>query len=333
MFVSDTGASRQVKLTPLRLKLGAGALAAMFVLSCFGVVGVAGLAARGAAPSGDRDALIRKIQDLEESLKKKDALISASTRPFETPVVSEKAAAEGTASTEPESPGTAPETGEPERTAEHPTSREAGPLSSLPRTPLTDMEGSRGQQEAEQPSPASVPATAGAGPGARLQDAPTAADNEKPEPAQAVLAFDARDVAASSPASDRGTIRFRLFKDHPEVLFSGYLFVFVEMVNAKGESKLIAYPKRARLGEGDMPSDPKDGERLKFRYNTSVELSYRDTSDGSSIGSVSVLLYGEDGRSIVYQRGFGRKEVKIAESASARPEPSREKRGKERRAL
>jgi hypothetical protein len=146
--------------------------------------------------------------------------------------------------------------------------------------------------------------------------------------------FNAQEVAATVDANSGGTLSFRLVKDQPEQRFSGYLFVFVEMADQRGENKIYVYPKTAKLGEEDLPADFKDGETLSFKYNSRVELPYADIRQGASLARVSILLYGENGK-IVFQRSFDRKEIK---SMAAKPTPNtmegaRTKAGDKRRAL
>jgi len=45
-----------------------------------------------------------------------------------------------------------------------------------------------------------------------------------------------------------------------------------------------------------------------------VELPFRDVRPGASLARVSILLYDVDG-SIVFQRGFERKELKVLSAA------------------
>jgi len=107
-----------------------------------------------------------------------------------------------------------------------------------------------------------------------------------------------------------------LVKDQHDVLFSGYLFVFVEIVDKRGQPRLYAYPDRTKVEAGDdLPEDFRAGESVSFKYNSRVELPYRDVRPGAKLSRVSILLYGEDGN-IVFQRGFSSSEVTM-ESAKA----------------
>ena len=147
---------------------------------------------------------------------------------------------------------------------------------------------------------------------------------------QPVISFDAQDVSAIPQAPNTGTLSFRLVKDSPDIRFSGYLFVFVEMADQRGENAIWAYPQQTRLGEGDLPADYRDGETLSFKYNQRVELPYGDTRAGASLARVSILLYSENGK-IVFQRGFDRTEVKMASSKRAVGQQDRSRQGAEKR--
>jgi hypothetical protein len=123
-----------------------------------------------------------------------------------------------------------------------------------------------------------------------------------------------------------------LVKDHPKKRFSGYLFVFVEMEDPRGENKIYVYPRRTRLGDGDLPTDYRDGESLAFKFNSRVELPYGDIRMGASLARVSILLYGEDG-GIVFQRGFSRNELKVVGSKATHVNGAQAKSVKRRQAL
>ena len=127
--------------------------------------------------------------------------------------------------------------------------------------------------------------------------------------------FNAEAVTASAEASNAGTLSFRLIKDQPGIQFGGFLFVFLEMVDQRGETKIYAYPERTRLGDGDLPSNYKVGKDLTFKYNCRIELPYNDVRPGARLERVSILLYGASGK-IVFQRGFDKKEVKIVTAKS-----------------
>lgn len=145
-----------------------------------------------------------------------------------------------------------------------------------------------------------------------------------------IINFNARDVTAISEGPGTGKLTFRLVKDNPDVRFSGYLFVFVEMVDPRGETKIYAYPERTRTGEEDLPSDFREGKGVSFKQNFQGELTYVDPRQGATLSRISVLLYSEDGR-IVFQRGFGPKEFK--QLSAKEGESSKTKPREKRRAL
>ena len=154
---------------------------------------------------------------------------------------------------------------------------------------------------------------------------------ENPEPKAPIINFNAQRLTAIAEGSNKGTLSFKLIKDQPDIRFSGYLFVFVEMGDGQ-DNRIYAYPKRAQLGDGDLPSDYREGESVSFKYNSRVELPYEDLRSGASLSRVSILLYGQDGR-IVFQRGFDRREVKTlsAKSSGGPSENVKRTRGTERR--
>ncbi len=153
------------------------------------------------------------------------------------------------------------------------------------------------------------------------------------QPAGPIVNFNAQDVTVKPTGANSGTLSFRLIKDHSDVLFSGYLFVFVEMKDKRGETKIYVYPDKTRLGEGDLPSNFKQGENISFKYNSRVELPYGDIRSGAGLARVSILLYGDDGK-IVFQRGFEKKELLVSgPSGPQRMEGAKSKPTEKRRAL
>ncbi|MDR3603453.1 MAG: hypothetical protein P4L38_02385 [Syntrophaceae bacterium] len=153
------------------------------------------------------------------------------------------------------------------------------------------------------------------------------------QPAGPIVNFNAQDVTVKPTGAKSGTLSFRLIKDHSDVLFSGYLFVFVEMKDKRGETKIYVYPDKTRLGEGDLPSNFKQGENISFKYNSRVELPYGDIRSGAGLARVSILLYGDDGK-IVFQRGFEKKELLVSgPSGPQRMEGAKSKPTEKRRAL
>ncbi|MFA6223484.1 MAG: hypothetical protein WC647_14330 [Desulfomonilaceae bacterium] len=146
-----------------------------------------------------------------------------------------------------------------------------------------------------------------------------------------IINFNAQDVTVKPTNVNSGTLSFRLIKDHSDILFSGYLFVFVEMRDKRGETKIYVYPDKTHLGEGDLPSNFREGENISFKYNSRVELPYGDIRAGAGLARVSILLYGDDGK-IVFQRGFEKKELLVAgptgqqHTDGAKPKPTEKRR-------
>ncbi len=152
---------------------------------------------------------------------------------------------------------------------------------------------------------------------------------------QSIMNFNAQEVAADPKGPNSGALSFRLIKDQPDVMFSGYLFVFVEMADQRGESKIYAYPDEARLGEEDLPADYREGKSISFKRNSRVKLPYEDIRPGVSLSRVTILLYGENGR-VVFQRSFDRGELKSVAQKSSAPaaaDASRHRPVEKRRAL
>lgn len=169
----------------------------------------------------------------------------------------------------------------------------------------------------------------GASTSARVQAIGTQRDGG----ASPIVNFNAQDVTVKSGGPNSGTLSFRLIKDHSDIMFSGYLFVFVEMQDKRGETKIYVYPDKTNLGEGDLPSDFREGENISFKYNSRVELPYGDIRPGAGLARVSILLYGDNGK-IVFQRGFEKKELIVAGgSGPQRMEGSKPKPTEKRRAL
>ncbi|MGC8906419.1 MAG: hypothetical protein ACP5M0_03135 [Desulfomonilaceae bacterium] len=181
-----------------------------------------------------------------------------------------------------------------------------------------------GDQKAAQPVAKEQPSQAISG------DATAAASQPGAEPF--VINFDAQQVTATVETPNNGTLSFRLVKDQPDIKFAGYLFVYVEMEDKRGENRIYVYPKQTRLGEGDLPYDFRDGEMIAFKFNSRVELPYGDPRPSASLSAVSILLYGENGK-IVFQRTFGRQEVAMVSSKSNKAEQPKPRSSEKRQAL
>ncbi len=153
-----------------------------------------------------------------------------------------------------------------------------------------------------------------------------------PTPEPFLINFDAQQVTATMEAPNSGTLSFRLVKDQPDIKFAGYLFVYVEMEDQRGENRIYVYPKQTRLGEGDLPYDFRDGETIAFKFNSRVELPYGDPRPSAALSAVSILLYGENGK-IVFQRTFGRQEVAFSTPKANKAEQTKPRGSEKRQAL
>ncbi|HMK36875.1 MAG TPA: hypothetical protein VK463_17510 [Desulfomonilaceae bacterium] len=267
-----------------------------------------------------------RVQTLQEELKKKDVALA----------VLEKRLREAQ---DLPSPAAFPGKGEPSaksgiREGES-ASQDESPLTALEESLKPRSPGQRQSTPQEESESSQGPLTGES----RLTEsvgsaAPSPETEVKEQPTKKPINFNAEAVTASTQGPNGGTLSFRLVKDQPDIRFSGYLFVFVEIGDPRGENKIYVYPNTAPLGEEDLPTDYKKGESLSFKFNSRVELPYEDIRSGAAISRVSILLYGESGR-IVFQRSFERKEVKIqgAKSTHADGSGPRQKAGEKRRAL
>lgn len=325
VIISASGNTRQIDLTPFRLRTGVLALVALIALVVLSAFSLRPLF-RGTDSSATSDSeLAEKVEALKEELKQKDLALSVQERRLkeirETPTL----AAIGQ-----QSPA---ETNRPAPKVEQ-SSESEGPLMSFRESSKPE----RGGRPADDGDDGDIALGHG---DARSR---VAARTEGPEPVERpspqgprtiakppVISFDAQDVSAIPQTPNTGTLSFRLVKDSPDIRFSGYLFVFVEMADQRGETAIYAYPQQTRLGEGDLPADYRDGETLSFKYNQRVELPYGDTTrPGASLARVSILLYSENGN-VVFQRGFDRTEVKMAHSKRAVGQQDRPRQGAEKR--
>ena len=159
----------------------------------------------------------------------------------------------------------------------------------------------------------------------------SAAPRSGPKQPPEMISFNAESVTAQPTGPNEGNLRFRLVKDRHDVRFNGYLFVYVEMVDSHGESEMYTYPG-ARKGEDHLPTDFREGESVKFRRYTTVELPYGDIRPDATLSGVSILLYGKNG-DIVFQRGFNQQEVKVVDAGKSNVNGASSRRGERRRAL
>jgi len=276
------------------------------------------------------DALAEKLRSVQEELNKKELALAVQEKRLkemqETPTL---------ATIPSRLSGESPSSGGPDA-GKGLASAGKGPLTALQEPEDSESQASArtpGDEEEFEDLAKPAPAEPKSGQSKALSSteptpAKPAADSAKSPPVN----FDAQAVTAASEGPNTGTLSFKLTKDQPDLRFSGFLFVFVEMTDPRGENKIYAYPKRTRLGDGDLPSNYKDGESLSFKYNSRVELPYSDIRSGAHLERVSILLYGENGK-IVFQRGFDRREVKLLGAKGSAMDGTRHRAGDKRRAL
>jgi len=282
---------------------------------------------RGPSP-GDAD-LSEKVEKLQEELRQKELALSVQEKHLkemrETPTLaaigSNLPAESRHASSK---PGSSSDSEGPLMSLQSPLKSEGG-LSNPPDQGEDEIAGKPGgfqQQATDRRGSSSDTNEAAAGSPSRSSRVPGK---------QIDIGFDAQEVNAVADSPNSGTLSFRLVKDSPDVRFSGYLFVFVEMADQRGENKIYAYPKQTRLGEEDLPADYRDGETVSFKYNSRVELPYGDIRPGASLAKVSIVLYSDNGK-IVFQRGFDRREVKVVGAKEPAVQPgTRPRAGVEKR--
>jgi len=301
VIMSDSGSSRQILLTSRRIKVALAVTTGVVIVVALGLMGLMGLLGGDQALRRDRDSLALRVKALEEELRKNEL----------AKAVKEKRVEEVRQSPTLVTVGPRP-TQQVEADGEDQAASE-GPLTPLPTRPSRDilMPGQGADARARlQPAPdTEIEAEGSTSPG-MVSRSGRAADASAALRSRAIVSFDAKDLSAVPKSPTEGTIKFTLFKDQPAVRFAGYLFVFVEMGDARGESILRWYPKRAALGDGDLPKDYREGEGIALKSHTRVELSYSDVPAGARLKRLSILLYGEDGN-VVYQRGFDRREVEF----------------------
>lgn len=320
VLISDSGASRQLELTSFRLRVCAAVATGVAVLLVVAAAGSAGIFSRTTHMSGQAGELAKTVSLLQEQLKEKQAALIVQERrvkelqelPTLTTVPSRSTVSEGPRrelgpAAEPVVDG--PLTGLDE--SRDGAGTDSGVATRGYDRPADSVE-SRGSETDGRHAAALQSEKAGGTLESRTGSSTTTAP---------IIVFDAQGLNAALPNSKgKDILSFRLVKDRPDVRFTGYLFVFVEVIDSQGRSRIYAYPDNTRVGEENIPTDFQEGKGVAFKYNTRVELPLPEVEaeSGASLAGVSVLLYGEDGQ-IVYQRGFDRKEVKIVMAKRSRP--------------
>jgi hypothetical protein len=308
VVINQTGRSRQIELTPSRLRVCLAGLLAVVALIVVSTLSVKALFMKSTPSTGREEALGKKVRVLEEEIRKKELALAVQEKHLKQ----ENGLSSAPASQMPQRVGLSEE-----RSAQQGASRtsESVPLTStrspLPTEQPSEPPSGEGEQKTVQPA-ALAPESSD------LQNTPTSdetrsggADESSPKSSRVpVTNFNAKDVTAVPDGPTSGLLRFWLVKDRPDVKFAGYLFVYVEMTDDQGEAKLYVYPQEARRGEGDLPKDYREGKSIAFKYNSKVELPYSDIRPGATLATVSILLYGENGK-IVFQRGFERSDLKV----------------------
>jgi hypothetical protein len=320
----------------MRIRIGVAVLVGLVALIVVGLTGFRGSPVDLGGIRAERDLLADKVRSLEEKLKKTELAAAAS----ETGVNR----SESTRSVKLGTSASGPEPLESEPPSGARGQRVVEPAGQVPATedqgaaPVREI-GSAPAGIGSEPAPASEVESPAGDRGthrAATEKSRTIPPGEEKIAAasqpRSLMSFDAQGVTAFSEGANHGILRFRLVKDQPKVRFSGYLFVFVQMVDKRGENKIYAYPRRTRLGEADLPTDYRKGESVSFKFNSSVELPYKDIRPGARLAGITILLYGEDGR-IVYQRGFSRAELKRVSGKATRVNGVQTKAKGKRRAL
>lgn len=301
MLISESGDSRQIDLTPMRIRAAIAGIVGVVVLAVALGVGLGFFLDTGKQGlAGVPDLELRaKVESLQEALKSRELEISAKDQQL-AELADSLESAKAMASRGPaeftgpaESPGadqggdndlSGPNyAGEPGPTVEpEPPSNHAQPSESVENNKEKDHRV------------------------ASSQNASTSAAPSKP-----LLNFKARDLTAIRESANEAKLSFRLEKDRPDVFFEGYLFVYVETPDPKGGYKWKVYPQKAKLGDGDFPLDYKAGHFVEFKKNSEVHLDdvpLNKHKRDASLRRVVVLLYSVDG-GIVFQREFNRREI------------------------
>lgn len=315
VIINESGHSRQIDLTPLRMRIGIGAIAGIVgLVLVLGIVAAGSLSGKSKVAKRDEGS-IERLKALQEELSKKELALTVLEKRLKEMQEPTLAAVMPKPSPEPVGPP---------------------PLSALQESSELDSRAAGAsagiEEEFDVAQRSATPEadsqrTAKSEPVERRKTGAAEVPSKLPP-----INFNAEAVTASAEASSAGTLSFRLIKDQPAVQFAGFLFVFLEMVDQRGETKIYAYPERTRLGDGDLPGNYKDGKDLTFKYNCRIELPFNDIRPGARLDRVSILLYGENGK-IVFQRGFDRNEVKVVTAKSGTPEGTRTRAADKRRPL
>jgi hypothetical protein len=334
--MSESGSSRQIELTPFRIRFGFVVAAVVIGLVVFAVISTGGYLSGKGGTSGPQDVLAQKVQSLQEELRSKELEIAIQEKRLKEFQESPTLAAVPPRPTKEVAP-----VGEETHDQDLPVENES-PLTALQdavKSPTSPPSRSRVADEDIEESPSTFSAAesatrkfAGRGSAETPLVGPGTTEGSSSE--GPIINFNAQDVTAVVESPSRWKLSFRLVKDHPDTLFSGYVFVFVETVDQKGKSRIVVYPSNTRLAEEDLPADYREGKSITppFRVNARVALDYGDDRPGTSLSRVSILLYDEHGK-IVFQRGFARNELKTVGKKGEGLEGARSRAAHKRRAL
>jgi hypothetical protein len=334
--MSESGTSRQIELTPFRMRAGLAVGAVVIGLVVLAVIGIGGhFSSKSVSTSGD-DGLSQKVQSLQEELRKKDQEIAIQEKRLkelqESPTL---------AAIPPRPAREARPAEEATNDQELPVENE-GPLTALQdavKSPADALDRSKDSAEEVEEAPStfssgeSAPRRS-AGPRSPERSLVEPGDSEGSSAQSPIVNFNARDVTVEVDSANKWNLSFRLVKDHPDTLFSGYVFVFVETVDRRGKKGIVVYPSSTRLAEEDLPADYREGKSITppIRHNARVALDYEGAQLGTSLSRVSILLYDESGK-IVFQRGFDRNELKMVGKKVGGLDGARSRTVQKRRAL
>jgi hypothetical protein len=334
--MSESGSSRQVELTPFRMRFGFAVAAAVIGLVVFAIIGTGGYLSSKGGTAGQNDMSAQTVQSLQEELRSKELEIAIQEKRLKELQESPTLAAVPPRPTKEVAPA-----GEGTHDQELPVENE-GPLTALQdavKSPTSPPGRSKAVDEEIDESPSTFSSAesatrrfAGRGSTETPLVGPGATEGSSAQ--GPIINFNAQDVTAVVESPSKWKLSFRLVKDHPDTLFSGYVFVFVETVDQRGKSRIVVYPSNTRLAEEDLPADYREGKSITppFRVNARVALDYGDDRPGTSLSRVSILLYDENGK-IVFQRGFARNELKMVGKKGEGLEGARSRAVQKRRAL
>jgi hypothetical protein len=315
------------------MRLGFILVAAIVCLVVFAGLGLRGLLAGKGGGTSQNDGIAQNVKSLQEELRKKELTIAIQEKRLKELQESPTLAAIPPRQMREVAPA---EEGDREQ---EPAVENEGPLTDLQdavKPPSGPSAGSKRSDEYAEESPG----TSSSEPGTRKFTGPGTTEpplTRLPETGgeatqMPIVNFNAQEVTAEVESPSSGKLSFRLIKDHPDILFSGYVFVFVETVDRRGKSKIVVYPSETRLGEEDLPADYREGKAIPFKVNARVALDYVDDRPGTHLSRVSILLYDEHGK-IVFQRGFDRSELKMVAKKGGNVEGVSSRAGQKRRAL